>query len=189
MSFCDKALTADIKRDCSNPPVKGFERIGYLIRRADIDWESSTADEDSLVSALVLNSGAKAVKIFQENSAFTGTNSSVTVGTYSNSVTNNVVFVVPNRTPEVVTGVIDPLISGEEFVVVLETKGTKAFQVFGWYQGLVVSAGENDYYSDDTLGGWLITLTETGSPTAGVFFDAGTYATSKDALESLTTAQ
>lgn len=200
MSLCDRSVTADIKRNCKEPLQKGLESVGYLVRRSDIDFGSVTfnASNDNIVEDLPLLTGKKAVKIYQENNPFTGTNSAVEVGTYSNGVTHNVVFVVPDKGPGVAHDIIDPLVSGEEFVVILENKykglqnetnpGAAAFQIYGFHQGAVVSAGEVDKYSDDTLSGWLITLTETRAPKAEMYLFKETYAATKAALESMTVA-
>ena len=40
MSLCDRTVVADIKMNCNEPIQKGVESIGYLIRRADIDFGS-----------------------------------------------------------------------------------------------------------------------------------------------------
>ena len=77
------------------------------------------------------------------------------------------------------------------FVVILKNKhkgvdGKSEYQVYGYYQGLSAETGENDKYSEDTDGGWLITLKETGSPKAAMFYfntDASTTATQLETLK------
>ena len=196
MSLCDRAVVTDIKSNCNEPIQKGVESIGYLLRRADIDFGSVTfnADNDNIIEDLPLISGKKAVRIYQQNNAFTGTNSSVEVGTYVNGTTHNVAFVVPDNGPDVAHDIIAPLISGEEFVVILENKykglrktlpGSAAFQIYGFHQGAIVSAGEADKYSDDTRSGWAITLTETQAPKSEMYLYKTSYAATKTALESM----
>ncbi len=198
MSLCDRKVTADIKNNCNEPIQKGVESVGYLVRRADIDFGAISFNEnnDNIIEDLPLKGGAKGVKIYQQNNAFTGTNSTVEIGTYVNGTTHNVAFVVADNGPDVAHDILDPLFSGEEFVVILENKykglqktlsGSAAFQVYGFHQGAVVSAGEADKYSDDTLSGWSVTLTETRAPKAEMFFFKTSYAATKAALESLVT--
>ena len=124
MSLCDRTVVADIKMNCNEPIQKGVESIGYLIRRADIDFGSVefNASNDNIIETLPLVAGKKAVRIYQQNNAFTGTNSAVEIGTYVNGVTHNVAFIVPDKGPDVAHDIIDPLISGEEFVIILENK-------------------------------------------------------------------
>lgn len=200
MSLCDRSVVADIKMNCNDPLHKGVESIGYLIRRADIDFGSVefNANNDNIIESLPLLVGKKAVRIYQQNNAFTGTNSTVEVGTYVNGTTHNVVFVVPDQGPDVAHNIIDPLISGEEFVVILENKykglqkelpGSAAFQVYGFHQGAIVSAGDADKYSDDTLSGWSITLTESRAPKSEMYLYATSYAATKAMLEAMVTAE
>lgn len=201
MSLCDRSVVADIKKNCEEPIQKGVESVGYLIRRADIDFGSITFDADNanIITTLPLLTGKKAVRIYQENNPFTGTNSSVEVGTYVNGTTHNVAFIVPDKGPAIAHDIIDPLISGEEFVVILENKykglrnatlpGSAAFQVYGLHQGAIVSAGEADKYSDDTLSGWSITLTESRAPKSEMYLYAeGGYTATKTLLEGLVSA-
>lgn len=196
MSLCDRTVVADIKMNCNEPIQKGVESIGYLIRRADIDFGSVAfnSNNDNIIEDLPLVTGKHAVRIYQQNNAFTGTNSSVEVGTYVNGTTHNVAFIVPDKGPDVAHEIIDPLISGEEFVIILENKykglkktlaGSAAFQVYGFHQGAIVSAGEADKYSDDTLSGWSITLTESRAPKSEMYFYNTSYAATKAALESM----
>ena len=196
MSLCDRAVTADIKMNCNEPLQKGVESIGYLLRRSDIDFGSVTfnTNNNNIIEDLPLLTGKNAVRIYQQNNAFTGTNSAVDVGTYVNGVTHNVAFVVLDKGPDVAHDIIDPLISGEEFVVILENKykglqktlsGSAAFQVYGFHQGAVVSAGDADKYSDDTLSGWAITLTEARAPKSEMYLYNSSYAATKAALESM----
>lgn len=200
MSLCDRTVVADIKMNCDEPIQKGLESIGYLVRRADIDFGAVAfnSDNNNIIEDLPLVAGKKGVRIYQQNNPFTGTNSAVEVGTYVNGTTHNVAFIVPDKGPDVAHDIIDPLISGEEFVVILENKykglrktlpGSAAFQVFGFHQGAVVSAGDADKYSDDTLSGWAITLTETRAPKSEMYFYNTSYAATKTALETMVTTE
>lgn len=199
MGYCDNSVIADIKQNCDDPLHKGVESIGYLVRRSDIDFGAVAFNDnnDNIIEDLPLLTGKKGVRIYQQNNAFTGTNSAVEVGTYMNGVTHNVAFIVPDQGPDIAHNIIDPLISGEEFVIILENKykglkkampGSAAFQVYGFHQGAIVSAGEADKYSDDTLSGWAITLTETRAPKSEMYLYKTSYQATKAALESMVTA-
>ena len=56
-----------------------------------------------------------------------------------------------------------------------------------WFAG-VASAGTNERYSDDTEGGFLITLQEANTPKSGVFYFKTDSATTAAQYESLKTA-
>ena len=96
-----------------------------------------------------------------------------------------------SNTPEVANKIIDGLANGT-FVVILRNKfkgesGEAEYQVYGYTQGLVASEGTNEKYSEDTDGGWLITLQETGARLSAMFFfntDATTTAAAYEALKT-----
>ena len=129
------------------------------------------------------------------NTPFTGTTTSFVSGTYQNTFTNTVQFVVLDNGPDVCESVIDALANGR-FVMILENtfkglnkesnKGDAAFQIYGYTQGLAASAIENDKYSEDTNGGWLVTLQETKASKSGMFLYKSDYATTKKMFETLT---
>jgi len=65
-----------------------------------------------------------------------------------------------------------------EFVVILQNNnGT--YQVYGIEGGLHASAMVRELYNDDTLSGWLVTMTEENAVKGNLFIDAALYATLK----------
>ena len=113
------------------------------------------------------------------------------MGTYGNKWTHEVSIVVLANTPDVTEGIIDKLANGK-FVVILRnvTKGAEGkgeYQIYGYSQGLTCSAGENDKYSEDTEGGWLMTLQETSAPKSALWLfktDSETTAAMYEALKT-----
>lgn len=100
---------------------------------------------------------------------------------------------IPDSGPDVAESIIDPLANGS-FLVILENKfkkmqgtpaGAAAFEIYGFYQGLVANAATLDKYSDDTNGGWSFTLQEAGSPKSALYLFAETYAATKTLIETL----
>ena len=178
---CESIIAQDIVIPCEDQVTKGMESDGIIINHEDIDFTKCTV-ENNIIQSIVLKSGKKAYQIRQEGSnPFTGAKTELTVGTYRNSWKNTIVIVVLANTPDVVANIIDGLANGK-FVVILRnlskgSDGSAEYQVFGFKQALKASAGENDKYSDDTEGGWLITLEEESVPKAAYFF----YKTSAEA--------
>lgn len=174
--------------------TSGLESDGIIINRSDIDFSKTVFDAQlpNIIKTLVLKNSKRGYEIKQEgNNPFTGTKSELNVGTYRNTWTHDVPLIVLANTPDVCANIIDGLANGK-FVVILRntTKGTDGkgeFQVFGYAQGLKASAGENDKYSDDTEGGWLITLQETKAPKSAIFFYDTDTKTTTAAYESLKT--
>lgn len=171
---CESLIAQDIIIPCEDQVTKGLEGDGLIINRDDIDFTKSVVVGNT-INTLVLKTGKKAYAIRQEGSKpFTGTKTELTVGTYRNSWKNTVAVVVLANTPDVCSNIIDGLANGK-FVIILRNlskgaDGKAEYQVFGYAQALKASSGENDKYSDDTEGGWLITLEEESVPKSAYFF-------------------
>lgn len=191
---CESLIAQDIIIPCEDQVTKGLESDGIIINREDIDFTKTKFDESApnIIKQLVLKKGKKAYAVRQEgNNPYTGTKTELNVGTYRNSWNNTLPIVVLANTPGVCANIIDGLANGK-FVAILRntTKGTDGkgeYQVFGYSQGLKASAGENDKYSDDTEGGWLMTLQETNAPKAAMFFFVTDSKTTAATYESLKT--
>mgnify|MGYP000317877057 FL=1 len=188
---CESLIAQDIIIPCEDQVTKGLEGDGLIINRDDIDFTKSVV-EGNTIKTLVLKTGKKAYAIKQEGSKpFTGTKTELTVGTYRNSWKNTVAVVVLANTPDVCANIIDGLANGK-FVIILRNlskgaDGKAEYQVFGYAQALKASAGENDKYSEDTEGGWLMTLQETSAPKSALWLyktDSETTAAMYEALKT-----
>lgn len=194
VTTCESLISQDIAIACADQVTKGLESDGIIINRADIDFSKTQFDESNpcIIKQLVLKKGKKAYAIRQEgNNPFTGTKTELNVGTYRNTWNSEVAIVVLANTPDVCANIVDGLANGK-YVAILRNvskgaDGKGEFQVYGYAQGLKASAGTNEKYSDDTEGGWLITLQEEQAPKAAYFFyNTSTEATTA-AYESLKT--
>lgn len=193
-NICETILNKEIAVACEDMVSKGMEADGVVINREDIDFTATEFDETNknIIKRLVLKSGKQGYKVVQPgNTPYTGTKSSLVVGTYRNSWTHEVVIVVLANNPDAAANIIDRLANGK-FVLVLRnvTKGKDGsgeFQVYGYAQGLTCSAGENDKYSEDTEGGWLMTLQETSAPRSAMFLFNENQTTTTEQYKALTT--
>lgn len=189
---CDFRLAADIMADCRNMSVKGLGNSAWIMNFDDIDREASAYSEANIntLTALVLKSGAKAYNAYVPGKTpFTGTNKALAVGTYVNTWTKQVNLVVLNEGPDVALNIIDKLSNGR-FVVIMENKtpgdgGKATYEVYGFEAGLAASAITNDKYSEETNGGYAVTLEETGANKSGVFLYSESLAATKAVLDSL----
>ena len=201
---CDYLLTTGFGNTC--PPVgQGYEVEGLIINYDDVDWAQSymldrVDGTPNTIEAIVLKTGKKAVAVTQKvNQPFSGSTSEMNAGTLRNTFTHNVSFILMEDSPAS-AGFVDVLTNGK-FVVVLKNaqkstanlSGTtpyhsQKYPVFGLFNGLKASAVSRDPYGDQN-GGWTVTLTETDSPSAGIFLwpDAGTDAAADAAYEALKT--
>lgn len=198
MGLCDDSIRKEIAINCDDPIVPGVEAEGVIVNRADIDFAASKLNKDrkNVIESLVLKTGKKGYKCIQDgNTPFTGTSVALAVGTYRNTFTNTVNFVVLDNDPDVCADIIDGLANGT-FVVILENKhkgtskatnpGDAAFQVFGWFQGLKANEISDEKYSEDTDGGWAVSLQETKAPKSGMFLYSTSYEATKTMVDSLT---
>ena len=166
MALCDYLIAADITGyDCSNPAATGAENLGLLINRADI---YTLTISNFSVTALTLKCGAKkAYKITQGGKQpFNGTQQEMVEGTYQNTITNTVQFVVLKQDSDT-AGEIFALANGEFAAIIPNKNGT--YQCYGLETGLHASAAVRELYNDDTLAGWLVTMTEEGATRGNLF--------------------
>lgn len=189
--LCESIIAHDIDWPCTDLITKGLKSDGIIINREDVDFANCVMDSSNpnIIKTLALKSGVYGYLVNQlGNTPFTGTQSTLEVGTYRNTWTHQIPLVVLNNGPAVAKEIIDGLTNGT-FVVILRNKhgeGTNAeFQVYGYTQGLVASEGTNDKYSDDTDGGWIITLQETGARLSAMFLWDTNASTTEAAYEAL----
>lgn len=107
-------------------------------------------------------------------------------------------FIVPDNSPAVCENIIDPLLDGEFFVIWQNRhknlratneaeRGASAYQIAGLFNGLTLSAGSCEKYSDDTLSGWAITLKEEKAPRSAMFLNAGSLAATEALIKTMLT--
>ena len=194
-NLCESIISKDISFSCDELATKGMESDGIIMNRGDIDFASTVFDNTNpnIIKNIVLKNGKRAYEIVQAgNTPFTGTQSALEVGTYRNTFTHTVSFVVLANDPSVAHDFIDGLANGT-FVAILRNKhkggntGDGEYQIYGYNQGLVANEISNDKYSEDTDGGWLVNLQETGSRFSAMFLfntDASTTAAAYEALKT-----
>ena len=175
MALCDFVIERAIQGyDCSNPMVKGAESMGVLLNRQDIDY-----NEVASVSPFLLNfaeqikkCGTVGYRILQPGKTpFNGTQQELVEGTYQNTMTNTLQIVVLRQDADWAKQLF-ALMNGE-FVAILRNKNGSE-QVYGYEAGLHCTGAVRELYNDDTLSGWLITMTEEGATKGSLFVDEGT---------------
>lgn len=196
MGVCDDILKKDISPSCDDPVVQGLEQEGVIMNRADVDFAATVfnATRKNVIETLAMKEKKKAYKVVVPGKTpFTTT--ALATGTYRNSFTNTITLVILANDPDVCADIVDGLANGS-YVVVLENKykglqkeenpGDAAFQVFGYYQGLTATTIENNKYSEDTEGGWTVTLEEQKAPKSALFLYKTSYEATKTAINTLT---
>lgn len=180
MALCDFLITADIQGyDCENPMVKGAKADGLIINRKDINLSGITYDASDpfKITALPLLQGKTAYDIVQGGKTpYTGSQQEMQEGTYQNTLTNTIQFVILNQGLTTANQIF-ALMNGDFVVVLQNNNGT--YQVYGIEAGLRASAMVRELYNDDTLSGWLVTMTEENAVKGNLFIDSTLYETLK----------
>lgn len=180
MALCDFLITADIQGyDCENPMVKGAKADGLIINRKDINLSGITYDTNDpfKITALPLLQGKTAYDIVQSGKTpYTGSQQEMQEGTYQNTLTNTIQFVILNQGLTTANQIF-ALMNGDFVVVLQNNNGT--YQVYGIEAGLRASAMVRELYNDDTLSGWLVTMTEENAVKGNLFIDSTLYETLK----------
>lgn len=175
--ICDSIISKGIEQNCESPIVKGLEADGIICNRADIDFSKSVFDETNknILKSLILKTGKRGFPVVQQGATpFNGAKTNLVVGTYRSTFTNEIPIAILNNGPEVSQKIIDGFANGS-FVLILKNvhkgeDGKSEYQIYGYYQGLRASAIDNEKYSEDTDGGWLVTLQETSVPKSALFY-------------------
>lgn len=188
MGLCDSYISRDITINCDSEQTRGLEEDGIIINRSHVDFAKTVfGDKKNIIKTLVLKTGYRGYEVRSAGATpYTGTVTSMVKGTYKNTWNNTLPIVILSNAPEVVEEIIEGLANGT-FVVILrnKTKGEGEYQIYGYHQGLMAETIENDKYSEETEGGWLATLQETGSPKAAMFLWNTDGETTGAAYESL----
>lgn len=178
--------------------VDGFESVGYIVKRSDIDYSAvkygwSNTDEtivypNTVITSLALKDGKKGKYIGQLKDAFSGTNVALATGDFRNSFTNTVSFKIFGTGPD--NAQIVNALSNGEYVVILEqkekgAKGESAFRVFGFDNGLTATETNNDAYDESLGNGWSITMEETGASSSSYYL----FISASDAEPTLTATE
>lgn len=178
---CDFLLQADLVAPCDGLSSAGLKNTGYIVNYDDVDWDNLTRDASNpnIVTSFVLKSvngvAKHAYKVYVPGKTpYTGTNKALSTGTYRNKFTKQVKLVVLSNGAAVSHDIIDQLANGR-FVVILENDfqgATKdnTFEFYGLELGCAATEMSDDKYSEDTDGGWAVTLEETNAPTSGIFY-------------------
>lgn len=168
-TLCDTLLSSDIIAGCGNDSQIGFNRNAWLFNKEEIMVES----EGEYSIGFSMKENARGYKVSQiGKNPYEGTNTALVVGTYRNSYTHQVKLHIPDSAD--IASVIDEISNGK-FVAILDN-GAGGLRVYGWYNGLKATEITNDPTSEDTDGGWVVTLEETKAKRARLTadFDAET---------------
>lgn len=194
-NLCEKLLDACIAADCTNPIFTGVDSLAYIFNKSEIESLTYDQTNPNLVTAITMkeNNGVAytGYKVQQlGKTPYTGTTTTLVEGNVSNKYNTEVHFVVPDNSPTA-SKILDNLANGK-FVMVIKndyegSDGKGTFQIFGGKKGLTATAIDGDKYSEDTDGGWAVTLTEENTPVSALFLEhkTGTDVDTETYLEGL----
>lgn len=182
---CTASLAANLSADCSNPRVRGYEQVGLIFNRDDIDWTSVTYDASNsrIVKTLAMSGAATPFVIYnQRNNPLPFDGSQTEYNSDTDQYDKTVQFYFEGIGAANSEDVVEPL-KGGDYVILLQRKdhrGDGSFQLFGMQAGLKASA----QVQNETDGYWLMTMTGS-EPSAEVSFFNTDYATTKTAFDTL----
>ena len=139
-------LTTNIATDCDEPRIKGYEQIGLIILKSDIDLTATTVSGSNgrIIDNLALKVGKTAAVVYNSKKNPLPFNGTQTVyNRDADQYDKTVQFYYEGIGGAAALAVVEPLKDGD-YVLILERKhkvasGAGTFQVFGWQKGL--SAG------------------------------------------------
>lgn len=191
-------LTTNIATPCAEPRIKGYEQIGLLILKSDIDLAVTTVSNTNprIIDNFELKNDGGTPPVYRTAAVvynskknplpFNGTQT-----VYNRDVDQydkTVQFYYEGIGGDSSKGVVEPLKDGD-YVLILERKhktaaGKGSFQVFGWQKGLSAGNDGGAQVQDEETGYWLMTMT-TQEPYAEIEWLDTDYATTKAAFDAL----
>lgn len=182
---CSSALAGNLASDCENPRTPGYEQIGVIFNRADVDWSNLavSASNPRIIEAIAAAAGKKPYALYNNKNnpvPYDGTNT--TYNSDTDQYDKTLQFYYEGIGGGVSADVVEPL-KGGEYIAILQRKdhrGDGSFQVFGYQSGLKANA----QVQDETTGYWLMTMA-CSEPSAEVSFFDTDYATTKAAFDAL----
>lgn len=182
---CSALLAENIASDCDNPRVAGYEQVGLIFNKEEIDYSALVVDASNprIIKTIAAKSGKKPFVVYNNKNnplPFNGTQTAFNAD--NDRYDKTLQFYVEGIGGENAADVIEPL-KGGDYVVILQRKdhrGDGSFQVFGYQAGLKAS----EQVQDEDTGYWLITM-NCSEPSAEVAYFDTDYATTKAAFDTL----
>ena len=184
---CTNLLSQSLATSCTEPRIKGYEPVGIIINRADIDWAMSTVDAlNPRIVNVPLLATKKAAVIYNSKKnplPFDGTQT-----TYNRDADayDKVVQFYFEGIGGAASKAVEALKDGD-YVVLLERKSkynTGSFQLFGYQKGLSAGNEGGAMVQDEATGYWLVTMA-TQEPWAEVELNVADYVDTKTAFDDL----
>lgn len=182
---CSALLAENIASDCDNPRVAGYEQIGLIFNKDEIDYSALVVDASNprIIKTIAAKTGKKPFVVYNNKNnplPFNGTQTAFNAD--NDRYDKTLQFYVEGIGGQNAADVIEPL-KGGDYIVILQRKdhrGDGSFQVFGYQAGLKAS----EQVQDEDTGYWLVTMT-CSEPSAEVAYFDTDYATTKSAFDTL----
>ena len=182
---CTAAIAANIASSCDTPRIKGYEQLGIIINKADLDLTACTVDaaNSRIVTNIVMATGKNPYALYNNKNnplPFNGTKTEYQSD--SDDYLKTAQFYYEGIGGGKSKSVVEPLKGGEYLLIIprKDHSGDGSFQVFGFQVGMKA----NTEVQDEETGYWLITMT-ANEPSAEVSFFKTDYATTKTAYDAL----
>lgn len=182
---CSSALAANLASDCDNPRIAGYEQIGLIINKADLDLSALAVDASNprIIKTIAMATGKTPFVIYNNKNnplPFNGTQTEY--DSDADRYNKTLQFYYEGIGGAAAADVVEPL-KGGDYLVILQRKdhrGDGSFQVFGYQVGCKATA----QVQDEDTGYWLVTM-ECSEPSAEIAYFNTDYATTKTAYDAL----
>ena len=183
-------LGANIASACDVARLKGYEQLGVIMKKSDIDLATSAVSTTNgrNITSIALLTGKKTAVIYNSKKnplPFGGTQTAYNRD--ADAYDKTVQFYFEGIGGDAAKQVVEPLKS-DDYVLVLPRKdkrGNGSFQIFGWQNGLSAGNDGGAQVQDEETGYWLITMTGQ-EPWAEIALDGGDdYSAAKSAFDAL----
>lgn len=191
MALCEKKIQGCIALDCDKPIYAGMESEAYLFNKSDVTltYEQLTdpvtqvaKDNPNMITNITLAADTTGYRVEQfGKTPYSGTNTALAEGNAFNKFTQTFNFIVSDNSEKASREILDNLANGKFIAIVRNqykgSDGRSEFQVYGANKGLAAASIDNDKYSEETDGGWAISLSEENTPVSAVYFEHKTSGT------------
>ena len=183
-------LSQNLALDCDEQRIKGYEPLGILIDRADIDFDMSTVDTTNprKILDIALLATKKTSIIYNDRNNPLPFNGTQTVfNRDENQFDKTVQFYIEGIGGDYSKNAAEPL-KDHDFVAIIPRKdhnGKGSFQIFGWKHGISAKNEGGAIVQDEETGYTLVTMTCREKFMEYEYAEDGTYVGALSGFEAL----
>lgn len=186
-------ILANGQKNCEAPIFEGLKTVAVGFAKSDIvSVTRGTGAAKNQVTAISLREGAKTF-VVEAGGETAYADTALEFDAATNRWNKTIAFTAPNYGAKFDASFVEPLLKNKDgFVFILQRKneyggegGDCAFPIIGLERGAVGSADTLNFGDTASAGAHVISLVETGAPSAEIELFTTDYETSKAAFDAL----